>query len=593
MQIPEEVIERIKEQNDIVDIISENVRLKKSGKNYMGLCPFHNDKSPSFSVSSEKQIYKCFSCGEAGNVLTFVMKYKKLAFQEAAKYLADKANIPLQIEGQENNKISRKKELLYQVNVEAARYYFANLQRTKISKEYFLKRGIKEETIKRFGLGYSLDGWQGVINYLRAKGYKDNLLLEAGLVSKNEKTGNTYDRFRNRVMFPVFDVKGKVIGFGGRVLDDSKPKYLNSPETMIFQKGTNLYGLNFAIKNKLQEDYIIIVEGYMDLIALHQHGITNTVASLGTALTVNQARLLKRYVNKIIISYDADVAGQNATLRGLEILRNAGFDVKVLTVPQGKDPDEFVRNNGKEAFLSLAKEALPLIEYRIKRVAQGINLKDGNELIKYGEKFAEILADLNPIEKDVYIKKISEETSIKEQALYDLLSQVITKKQKEDNFMNKKEYFGTKLYVEPGYLKAERALIKLMFKDEFYEDLKNVISLGDFAIESHNKIYSLILQGKNEDTINIVSYVENRCDDIESSKELTKIKDHEILDFTDKYRLINDYLNEVKSFKLRLQIEELKKKQNRFEKEGKIEESIKIAMDLTKLSGELKKGERG
>jgi len=593
LQIPEEVIERIKEQNDLVDIVSENVRLKKSGKNYMGLCPFHNDKSPSFSVSSEKQIYKCFSCGEAGNVLTFVMKYKKLTFQEAAKYLADKANIPLQIEGQENDKISRKKELLYKVNVEAARYYFANLQRTKVSKEYFLKRGIKEETIKRFGLGYSLDSWQGVINYLRAKGYKDNLLLEAGLVSKNEKTGNTYDRFRNRVMFPVFDVRGKVIGFGGRVLDDSKPKYLNSPETMIFQKGINLYGLNFAIKNKLQEDYIIIVEGYMDLIALHQHGITNTVASLGTALTVNQARLLKRYVNKIIISYDADLAGQNATLRGLEILRSAGFDVKVLTVPQGKDPDEFVRNNGKEAFLSLAKEALPLIEYRIKRVAQGINFKDGNELIKYGEKFAEILADLNPIEKDVYIKKISEETSIKEQALYDLLSQVITKKQKEDNFMNKKEYFGTKLYVEPGYLKAERALIKLMFKDEFYEDLKNVINLGDFVIESHNKIYSLILQGKKEDTINIVSYVESRCDDIESSKELTQIKEHEILEFTDKNRLINDYLKEVKSFKLKLQIEDLKKKQNRFEKEGKIEESIKIAMELTKLSGELKKGERG
>lgn len=593
MQIPEEVIERIKQENDIVDIISEDVRLKKSGKNYMGLCPFHNDKSPSFSVSSEKQIYKCFSCGEAGNVLTFIMKYKKLNFQEATKYLADKANIPLQIEGEENSKISRKKELFYNINVEAARYYFANLQKIKVSKEYFLKRGIKEETIKRFGLGYSLDNWHGVINYLRTKGYKDNLLFEAGLISKNEKTGNTYDRFRNRVMFPVFDVKGKVIGFGGRVLDDSKPKYLNSPETIIFQKGINLYGLNFAIKNKLQEDYIIIVEGYMDLIALHQYGITNAVASLGTALTVNQARLLKRYVSKIIISYDADLAGQNATLRGLEILRNAGFDVKVLTVPEGKDPDEFVRNNGKEAFLRLVKDALPLIEYKIKRAAQGIDLKDGNELIKYGEKFAEILADLNPIEKDVYIKKISEETSIKEQALYDLLSQVITKKQKEDNFMNKKEYIGTKLYVEPGYLKAERALIKLMFKDEFYDDLKDVISLGDFVIESHNKIYSLILQGKKEDTINIVSYVESRCDDIESSKELIKIKEHEILDFTDKNRLINDYLKEVKSFKLKLQIEELKKKQNRFEKEGKIEESIKIAIELAKLSKALKKGERG
>lgn len=593
MQIPEEVIEKIKEQNDIVDIISENVRLKKSGRNYMGLCPFHNDKSPSFSVSQEKQIYKCFSCGEAGNVLTFVMKYKKLTFLEAAKYLADKANIPLQIRGQENDIISQKKELLYKVNVEAARYYFANLQKNKIAKEYFLKRGIKEETIKRFGLGYSYDSWQGVINYLKTKGYKDNILFEAGLVSKSEKKGNIYDRFRNRVIFPVFDVKGKVIGFGGRVLDDSKPKYLNSPETMIFQKGINLYGLNFAIKNKLEEDYIIIVEGYMDLIALHQYGITNTVASLGTALTVNQARLLKRYVNKVIISYDADLAGQTATLRGLEILRNAGFDVKVLKVPQGKDPDEFVRNNGKDAFLRLAKDALPLIDYRIKRASEGIDLKNGNELIKYGEKFAEILADLNPIEKDVYIKKISEETSVKEQALYDLLSQVMAKNQKENNSMNKKEYFGTKLYVEPGYLKAEKALIKLMLNDEFYDELKENIKYGDFVLESHNKIYSLILQGKNENTSNIVSYVESRCDDIESSKEWIKIKEHEILDLSDKDRLIKDYMQQVQVFKLKEKIEDLKKKQSRFEKEGKIEESINIAIELTKLSKELKKGGRG
>ncbi|WP_459482400.1 DNA primase [Clostridium saccharoperbutylacetonicum] len=593
MQVSEEVIQKIKEQNDIVDIISEDVRLKKSGRNYMGLCPFHNDKSPSFSVSSEKQIYKCFSCGEAGNVFTFVMKYKKLTFVEAAKYLAAKANIPLQIENSENSKISRKKELLYKINVEAARYYFSNLQRNRTAKDYFLKRGIKEETIKRFGLGYSNDEWQGVINYLRKKGYKNDFLLEAGLVSKSEKSGNVYDKFRNRVMFPVFDVRGKVIGFGGRVLDDSKPKYLNSPETMVFQKGINLYGLNFAVKNKLQEDYIIIVEGYMDLIALHQYGITNAVASLGTALTVNQVRLLRRYVNKVIISYDADVAGQTATLRGLEILRSAGLDVKVLTVPEGKDPDEFVRNNGKDAFLRLINEALPLIDYKIKRAAQGIDLKNQNDLIEYGEKFAEILADLNPIEKDVYIKKISEETSIKEQALYDLLSQVLTKKQKEDNFVNKKGIYGTKLYVEPAYLKAERALLKLMLNDEFYDELKGIIKVGDFVMKSHNKIYSLILEGKNEDTINIESYIENRCDDVESSKELTKIKEHEILEFADKSRLISDYLKEVKKFKLKLQIDSLKKEQNKFEKEGKIEESIKIAIELAKLSKELKVEERG
>ena len=595
MQIPEEVIEKIKEQNDIVDIISENVRLKKSGRNYTGLCPFHNDKSPSFSVSQEKQIYKCFSCGEAGNVITFVMKYKKFTFLEAAKYLADKANISLQIKGKENNLISQKKDILYKLNVETARYYFANLQRNKKAKEYFLNRGIKEETIKRFGLGYSQDSWQGLINYLKSKGYKDNLMIEAGLVSKSEKKGNIYDKFRNRVMFPVFDVKGNVIGFGGRVLDDSKPKYLNSPETMIFHKGINLYGLNFAIKNKLQEDYIIIVEGYMDLIALHQSGITNVVASLGTALTVNQARLLKRYVNKVIISYDADLAGQTATMRGLEILRNAGFDVKVLIVPQGKDPDEFVRKNGKEAFLRLAEEALPLIDYRIKRAALGINLKNGTDLIEYGEKFAEILADLNPIEKDVYIKKISEQTSIKEQALYDLLSQVMAKKQKENNFMNKKEYFGTKLYVEPGYLKAERGLMKLMLKEEFFDIVSSYIKQGEFVLDSHNKIYSLILEGKKTDTNNIVSYLESRCDDIESSKELIEIQEHKILNLNDSEieRLINDYLNEIKSFKLKSKIDDLKKKQSELEKNGEIEESIKIAIELSKLTNQLKMGKRG
>eukprot|EP00831_Metopus_contortus_P025097 TRINITY_DN21722_c0_g1_i4.p1 TRINITY_DN21722_c0_g1~~TRINITY_DN21722_c0_g1_i4.p1 ORF type:complete len:470 (-),score=70.89 TRINITY_DN21722_c0_g1_i4:51-1460(-) len=353
LQIPQELIEKIKEQSDIVEIISEEVRLEKRGRNYIGLCPFHNDKNPSFTVSQDKQIYKCFSCGEAGNVLTFVMKYKKLNFLEAIKYLADKANIPLDVGSKENSIVSVKKQLIYKINVEAARYFFMNLQKINHMKDYFFNRGIKEETIKRFGLGYSLDNWNNLLKFLKSKGYKDDIILQSGLVIKSEKKGNLYDRFRNRVMFPVFNVKGDVIGFGGRVLDDSKPKYLNSPETVVFKKGINLYGLNFAVKNNLKEDYIIIVEGYMDLIALHQAGITNVVASLGTALTINQARLLKRYVNKVIISYDADIAGQTATLRGLEILRNAGFDVKVLTVPEGKDPDEFVRNNGKEAFLRL------------------------------------------------------------------------------------------------------------------------------------------------------------------------------------------------------------------------------------------------
>ena len=353
MQISEEILEKVKEQNDIVDVISESVRLKRSGRNFSGLCPFHNEKSPSFSVSQDKQIYKCFGCGESGNVITFVMKNKNMPFVEAVKYLADRVNITIESDKGRISPTAKKRELLYKVNVEAARFFYSNLRLTKEAKEYFFNRGIKEDTIKRFGLGFAKDSWNNLLFHLRKLGFKDDLLLEAGLVSTSERTGNKYDRFRNRVIFPVFDYRGKVIGFGGRVLDDSKPKYLNSPETLVFQKGTNLYGLNFAIKSKMQERYFIIVEGYMDLITLHQYGITNVVASLGTALTTNQARLLRRYADKVIISYDADIAGQAATMRGLDILKDAGFDVRVLSIPQGKDPDEYVRSNGKDAFIKL------------------------------------------------------------------------------------------------------------------------------------------------------------------------------------------------------------------------------------------------
>ena len=259
MQISEEILEKIKSQNDIVDVISERVRLKKAGRNFTGLCPFHNEKTPSFSVSQEKQIYKCFGCGEAGNVISFVMKDKNLPFIEAVKYLAGRANIPLEFGKNEKNPVSRKKELLYKVNVEAAKFFFSNLMNNKDAKEYFLNRGIKEETIKRFGLGFANDSWNNLMYYLRRKGINDNILEEAGLISVNKEKGTKYDRFRNRVMFPVFDYQGRVIGFGGRVLDDSKPKYLNSPETLVFQKGTNLYGLNFALKHNMKERYFIIV----------------------------------------------------------------------------------------------------------------------------------------------------------------------------------------------------------------------------------------------------------------------------------------------------------------------------------------------
>ncbi|GAA0108322.1 DNA primase [Clostridium tertium] len=590
MQISEEILEKVKEQNDIVDVISESVRLKRSGRNFSGLCPFHNEKSPSFSVSQDKQIYKCFGCGESGNVITFVMKNKNMPFVEAVKYLADRVNITIESDKGRISPTAKKRELLYKVNVEAARFFYSNLRLTKEAKEYFLNRGIKEETIKRFGLGFAKDSWNNLLFHLRKLGFKDDLLLEAGLVSTSERTGNKYDRFRNRVIFPVFDYRGKVIGFGGRVLDDSKPKYLNSPETLVFQKGTNLYGLNFAIKSKMQERYFIIVEGYMDLITLHQYGITNVVASLGTALTTNQARLLRRYADKVIISYDADIAGQAATMRGLDILKDAGFDVRVLSIPQGKDPDEYVRSNGKDAFIKLINGAESLIDYRLKKAEEGINLKDSNDLVRYGKRVTEILASVNSIEKDVYIKKISENTGIREQTLYDLLSKEMTKNIKENNFMNNKEENGTKLYLEPAFIKAERSLMKLCLNEEYFDYISQLINQDELILPEHKEIFSIIKEAKKGNINNIITFLESKCTNVKTIEEIVKIKEHHVLIGKDNKKLIQDFIKQLDNYKLNQKLNELKRKQKVLESQGKIEESIQIAIELKNVNDQLKRG---
>lgn len=592
MQISEEILEKIKSQNDIVDVISERVRLRKSGRNFTGLCPFHNEKTPSFSVSQEKQIYKCFGCGEAGNVISFVMKEKNLPFIEAVKYLANRANIPLEMNNGEKSKSAKKKDLLYRVNVEAAKFFFSNLMNNQNAKEYFLNRGIKEETIKRFGLGFANDSWNSLMFYLRKKGINDVLLEEAGLISVNKEKGRKYDRFRNRVMFPVFDYQGRVIGFGGRVLDDSKPKYLNSPETLVFQKGTNLYGLNFALKHNMSERYFVIVEGYMDLISLHQYGITNVVASLGTALTINQARLLKRYADKVIISYDADMAGQMATLRGLEILRTAGFDVRVLNIPQGKDPDEYVRSNGKEAFLKLINSAEPLIDYRMKKAEEGIDFKNSQSLILYAKRIMEIISDLDPMEKDVYIKKASENTGIKEQTLYDILKSKM-KGNRENNFRNNKEEDRSKLYVEPGFLKAERSILKIMLKNkEYLQYIEERISENDFILLEHKEIFTVIMLAKGENINNIDSFIESKLNNTKSIGELVKIREENIFFADDVKVQINDFINEIHSYKLKQRIDQLRKEQKELENQGKIEESIKLAIELASITKKLKESKR-
>ncbi len=589
LRIPDEIIQKIKNENDVVDIVSEVVRLKRSGKNYMGLCPFHKEKSPSFSVSSDKQIYKCFGCGEAGNVFTFLMKYRNMDFIEAVKYLADRANITIEYNDDKTRAYEEQKKRLYKLNVEAARFFYSNLVKKKKAQEYFTARGISVSTMKRFGLGFAPDSWHSLLDGLKRKGYTELDMLNLGLIIKSEK-GNMYDRFRNRIMFPVFDYSGRVIGFGGRVLDDSKPKYLNSPESLIFQKGINLYGLNFALKNKSNRTFII-VEGYMDCISLHQYGITNVVASLGTALTERQAKLLRRYADKIIMAYDADGAGQAATIRGMEILRKEGLDVRIMSMPSGKDPDEFIRANGKEAFLRIADKAMSLIDYKIKKAAEGVNFNDSQEVIKYIKKATEVLAELNPVEKDVYIKRMSQETGVKEQAIYDLLKGQLNNSSKEASNMNTMPTFGQKLYVEPAHVKAERNLLKLMtIDDECYKYIIENLSQDMFIMEGHKKVFDLIVEGKNKEVADLNRYVEDRCDDVESSKEWVEISNLELIedDFENK-QLIIDYISEIKKYQLENSKKQIIQKIRQCEAKGMIEESLKLAQELMEIKRKMEK----
>ncbi|MGL4760268.1 MAG: DNA primase [Sarcina sp.] len=591
MKIPEEIIERVKEENDIADVISEYVTLRKSGKNFSGLCPFHNEKSPSFSVSEDKQIFKCFGCGEAGNVISFIMKVRNLNFVEALKYLADRVNINIDFKKGEKDPRDEKKKVLRRINKETARYYFANLQKDTKIKEYFFRRGLTEQTLRSFGIGYAKDGWRETLGFLTGLGLSKDTMKETGLVIFNEEKNTSYDRFRNRVMFPVFDVYGNVIGFGGRVLDDSKPKYLNSPETLVFDKGTNLYGLNFAIKNNgIKDRTMIMVEGYMDCISLHQYGIMNAVASLGTALTVKQGKLLRKYADTVIISYDADVAGQMATLRGLDVLTEVGLDVRVLTIPKGKDPDEFVRVNGKEAFLKLIKNAQKLIEYKLTVSKQGLNLKSQEDLVKYGDRITEVLAKINPVEKDIYIKKISEETGIKEQAIYDLIKAKLNSFNKNNRNMNNKEYYGTKLYIEPAYVKSIRNLFYLMLSEINYDFIKERFSKDDCIDDLYKKLYSLA-QSVIDDKgfTDIYKNLELRCDQADLIKELLKIQ--ELADLggnLDSENLIKDYIFIIKTHRLKKEQEFVMKKLKDSERLGDIEASLSYLKQSKEIQGKLR-----
>lgn len=421
MYYPDDLIEEIRVQNNILDVISGYVHLTKKGSSYFGLCPFHNEKSPSFSVSEDKQMYYCFGCGAGGNVYTFVMEYENYNFIEAVKVLADKVRIELpeaEVSEEMKRALSYKQQML-DANKETARYFYYQMVKDDKKKvvEYLEGRGIDEETRKKFGLGYSRFFRDDLLKYLTNKGFKIQTLLDAGLIIKDKNHQDAYyDRFFDRLMFPIFDVHNRVIAFGGRILGDGNPKYLNSPETKLFDKSRNLYGMNIA--RVARKKKIIIVEGYMDVIALHQAGFSNAVASLGTAFTTGQASLIRKYADQVILAYDADNAGINATLRAIPILKKAGVSVRVLTVEGAKDPDEFIKQYGKGAFEDLIDHAEPSFMYEVRQLEQSHNLKDPDERTKFDSAICEKLLTLeNEMERENYLDALIDKYHLKRKVI--------------------------------------------------------------------------------------------------------------------------------------------------------------------------------
>ena len=404
-------IDDLKSQINIVDVVGRVVALKRAGANHKGVCPFHNEKTPSFVVSEQKQIFTCFGCGATGDAIKFTQQYYNLDFNEAIEKLGNEYGITIK-----RSNFGEDREKYYEVNKEAARFFYrAFTEQKNAGYTYMKNRGLDDAILKKFGIGYADEKWDSLYNYFKAKGVDEKILLELGLIS--ESKGKYYDKFRNRVMFPIINTSGKVIGFGGRAIGDDNPKYLNSPENKVFQKKNNLYALNISKQDIGKEGYAILVEGYMDAISLYQGGVRNVAASLGTALTENQTRLLKRYTKNVVLSYDADSAGQNAAMRGSEILIKDDCKVKVLHVTDGKDPDEFIKKNGREAFLKLIDGALPYIDYKLRYIRRDMDLSSDDGKIDYIKAAAAVLRDLSPVEADVYIKKLSKELHIAEGAI--------------------------------------------------------------------------------------------------------------------------------------------------------------------------------
>lgn len=508
----QDFVDEVRERNDLIEIASEYIKLKRVGNRYAALCPFHNDKkSPSLSFSPDKQLFYCFGCNATGNVIHFIMRMENLEFYDALKLLADRVHLPMPEPGnmadkQKRAELADKKQRIYQMNSEAGRYFFRHLagEKGKNALAYLKGRGLTNETIKKFGLGFAPEGWTNLLDYLQEKGYTPHEIYEAGLARLRDN-GTYYDVFHDgRVIFPIINVQGKTIGFGGRVLegDGGGMKYLNTPETEVFKKKENLFGLNYAKNDKSGQ--MLLMEGYMDVISLHQAGIENAVASLGTAFTPEQARLLKKYASKAILCYDTDQAGKRATLRAGEILTEAEMKTKVMSVTDGKDPDEFIKAKGPEMFRILMEQAQPLLTYRIEEVKKEYDLDDTEQTVEFVEKAAVILSEIKKApERELYLKQVAKSAGISEDGLAAQVNVLIRtrtaieerKQEREEHRRFQERTGGRRDMAAMRLTNAERLLLYLM---RYGGALKKVIEAGlvaeDFTEGVHREMAKLLFE---------------------------------------------------------------------------------------------------
>jgi DNA primase len=527
MFYPEDLVEEVRQKNDIVDVISTYVKLQKKGANYMGLCPFHNEKSPSFSVSGSKQMYHCFGCGVGGNVFTFIMEYENYTFPETLKHLASRSgiNLPEQEYTADQKRQADLKSELLEINKQAAKYYYYQLksERGQVASQYLKNRELSDETIIKFGLGYSNKTSDDLYRYLKGVGYTDTILRESGLISMDEKKGS-YDKFWNRVMFPIMDVNNRVIGFGGRVMGEGMPKYLNSPETKLFDKSRNLYGLNLARLSR--KPNMLICEGYMDVIALHQAGFDNAVASLGTAFTGLQANLLKRYTNEVLVTYDSDEAGVKAALRAIPILKEAGLTAKVINMKPYKDPDEFIKALGRDEFQKRIDEAMNSFYYEIEILERDYDLSDPEQKTKFFNEIAKkMLVFTEEIERNNYIEAVAKKYKVEYDNLRKLVNrygaQMPAGYDRSESSYQYTEQNQKKKVPDDGIKKSQKILLTWLIEDtRLFGKIKGIISAKDFREPLYHEVASMLfMQYENEHTVIPAKIISN----FESKEEQSEV----------------------------------------------------------------------